>query len=510
MGRKFDRIKKVMSDLFSASFPIEETLDATLNEEAVKHRAVSGVLILTARRFVLQIVSFTGSIFLARTLTPQIFGIFGIVSFIISFFAFFSDVGLAGALIQKKDKVSRLDLTTTFTIQTTLVMAVLLVVMLISPFLVKVYKLSDSAIWLIRALSFSLLLTNLKVIPSVLLERKLDFNRLVVPEIVEIITFNAVAVVLAFKGLAVWSLIWAVLARGGLGLITIYILQPWLPSFSFDLTAAKSLFRFGVPYQLNGLLTMAKDTVTPVYLGAILGAAAVGFVNWASTFVAMPGQLVGVVGRVAFPVYSRIQDNIPLLKKAIEKSLRMIAFFVYPILVLMIVLAPQIVTIVYTNRWTPALPLIYWLAAASFYTNLNSVLVNALYAIGKAGTALKLMFLWTVLTWVFTVPLIYKFGFLGVAVAQFLVAISSLITVWEIKKTVPIEIVKNIKSFGLAALFCGVTAFVLSQTLIIDNLLMLIFVGGLSGIIYLVGLYLLEGELIIGDIKKVVGVFLKK
>jgi len=106
-------------------------IEPELEVSEISRRAVSGVMVLTLRKFALRAISYLGGIFLARLLAPEIFGIFAIISFVINFFAFFSDVGLGAALIQKKDELTKKDLAVTFTLQQILVVAVVLLILLI-------------------------------------------------------------------------------------------------------------------------------------------------------------------------------------------------------------------------------------------------------------------------------------------------------------------------------------------------------------------------------------------
>src|SRR5205085_8698756 len=105
----------------------------------------------------------------------------------------------------------------------------------------------------------SLFFSSLKSVPSVLLERNLKFNRLVIPEIVETLAFNILAVVLAWQGYGVWSFVIAVLVRGIIGTILIYILAPWPIGFRIKKSSIRNLFSFGLPYQLNGFIALIKD-----------------------------------------------------------------------------------------------------------------------------------------------------------------------------------------------------------------------------------------------------------
>src|SRR3990167_2918858 len=85
--------------------------------ELIKKRAIAGVVTFTLRTFFIQAFTFVATFILTILLAPQVFGIFFVVSAILNLFVYFSDVGLAAALIQKKKKPTRRDLVSTFTIQ---------------------------------------------------------------------------------------------------------------------------------------------------------------------------------------------------------------------------------------------------------------------------------------------------------------------------------------------------------------------------------------------------------
>src|SRR3989339_1004766 len=105
-----------------------------INIDNIKAKAFKGVFTLTFRRLILKIIDTAGVIVLARALSQDVFGVFGIISFVVfTFLAFFSDIGFGAALIQKKEELTQDDLRTTFTIQQTLVTLLLLAAWLLSP-----------------------------------------------------------------------------------------------------------------------------------------------------------------------------------------------------------------------------------------------------------------------------------------------------------------------------------------------------------------------------------------
>ena len=198
----------------------------------IKKRSVGGVLALTSRTFLIQVISFAATFALTVFLSPEVYGTFFLVSAVVNFLTYFSDIGLAAALIQKRKKVSRRDLTTTFTIQQALVLLLVIALFAATPVIKSYYELSSAGVYLLWSLAISLVLSSLKTIPSVLLERKLHFDKLVIPQVLENLVFNLTAVYLAWQGWGVNSFTVAVLARGVVGLIAMYIVSPWKPALS--------------------------------------------------------------------------------------------------------------------------------------------------------------------------------------------------------------------------------------------------------------------------------------
>lgn len=477
-------------------FEVEPELEA----EAISHKAVSGVAVLTARKFALRGVSYLGSIFLARMLAPSVFGVFAIINFIITFFGFFSDVGLGAALIQKRDKLTRRDLAATFTLQQILVVSVVVLLFLLAPVFSGKYHLGDQGTWLIRVFSLSLFLTSLKTIPSILLERRLEFSKLVIPEVVEVISFQVLAVGLAFLGFGVWSFILGLLVRSFLGMITLYAISPWRPSFAWDKERAKHFVSFGVPFQLNGFIATIKDAVMPIFVGAVSGASAVGYLNWAMTFSKLPILFMSDIFRVTFPTYSRIQHDKQLLKKAIEKTIRFTNLFLFPAVFLLAATGRQIVSIVFTDKWLPALPAFYIHLTGILVVGVANSFMDTFWALGKTRIGVKLLIIYTIINWITSVPLVYLLGFNGAMVGSVIVLYISVPLTWYyMRQIVKLEIVGQIWAAFLASALSGIITFWISQRWV-DNLITLLLVLVIGGGIYCLLLLLLERKKLINDI----------
>lgn len=458
----------------------------------VKKRSVKGVVALTSRTFLLQIVNFGAMFLLTVFLAPEIFGIYFVVTAVVNFLNYFSDIGLAAALIQKKEKLSPADLKTTFTIQQILVIGLVVIAFGLGNLVARFYDLDEAGLWLFRSLVFSFFLSSLKTIPSVLLERKLDFNRLVIPQIVETVFFNLVAVILAWQGFGIVSFTWAVLARGFSGLILIYLLSPWKPALAMDRKSARGLLSFGIPFQANSLLALVKDDLLTVFLGKVLPFAEVGFIGWAQKWANMPLRFImDSVSKVTFPAYSRIQENKLALKSGIEKALFVVAFLTFPALAGLVFLASPLVQFLPRYlKWQPALIGLYFFCFQASLSSVSTSLTNALNATGRIKTTLKLMVLWTSSTWILTPFFIYFWGYNGVAAAAALVSTSIFLPIWLVKKIVDFDLKDNVGRPLLGALLMGGALYWLTPRLAQD-LLGIMFVITLGVIIYFSAMFVL-------------------
>lgn len=459
----------------------------------VNKKLISGFLTLSFRKAILLAISFaTINLVLARILPVPVIGIFNIANSILAFFGYFSDIGLAAALIQKKE-ITIHDLKTTFTIQEILAFIITALLLIFAPNFAQFYDLGDSGTLLIRALAIGFFLASLKVIPSVLLERDLNFGKLVWVEVVETLIFNGVLIYLVYQNYGVTSFSIAVLFRAVIGTGLINLISPWKISIGFEKQAFKSLISFGLPFQAYSLLALLKDRLVPLVVARIVGSTGVGLVTWAQSITFLSLEVMNIVSRILFPAFSRLQHDKKNLEKTLEKSLFFTSLMFYPLLFGLLAIAPFLIQYIVSEKWKNALPLIYLFGIGAFWANLSSPFTNFLNAIGKVKTTLKLMVMWTVLEWILTPIFTIRFGFLGVGFASAVISLTSIIPIIIIKKIVKVEILKNIWTGLTSAFLMFIFASVWSHFFVKD-IVSLIIVIIFSALVYFGLIYVLAGD----------------
>lgn len=427
---------------------IEELLSEEEQLNEIKRRSVTGAVSYFFRTILLQLIGLVSTLLLSAFFSPADFGVYGFVIQIIGLLIFFSDIGLAASLVQKKAEPTKADYRVAFSVQWFLSLGIVAVIglLLLSGWVQS--KVGGAGAWVLLSLAISFPLATLKTIPSIKLERRLFFNKLVIPQIFEQLVFHGVLIALAWQGMGVMAYTFAVLARSIIGVIVMWLIEPWWGiGFMLNIKVLRSLLDFGLKFQLNDFLARIKDQLFFLALGVFLPLDQFGYIQWSKNWSMYPYNLtVQNVLAITFPTFSRLQEHQDLLRKAIEKSLFFISIAIFPILAAMSAFIwPLTQVIEQYHKWEPAVPSFIFFTLSIGWAALSTPLVNTLNAIGKINQTLKLMSLWTVLTWIITPLLLWKIGFNGVALSALIISFTSVLSITLVKRFVPIKVWPQIK-----------------------------------------------------------------
>src|SRR3989338_6002692 len=275
---------------------------ANVQVDSTKRDTILSTLSLFFQSGYSAILGLIANLVLTILLSPTIFGIYITVLSMISILNYFSDIGLAASLIQKK-------------------------------------IITEEGIYLYWALLVSFFLSSLKTIPSVFLERKIQFQKIVLVQIVENTLFYLTVIIAALLGLGLTSFTIAVMVRAVVGLITIYSISFWRPQIGISSRSLRQLLSFGLPFQASSFLALFKDDLIILFLGKAVGFAGVGYIGWAKKWAEVPIRIVmDNIGRVIFPLIARFQEDKAKIARLLEKILAYQSALIIPAIVGMIFL----------------------------------------------------------------------------------------------------------------------------------------------------------------------------
>ncbi len=395
-------------------------------------------------------------------LSPEIFGIYITTLSIISVLNYFSDIGLAASLVQKKEVTDK-DISTTFTVQQILIVTAITLGFFLTGFVRDFYNLPADAVSLYRALLLSFFISSLKTIPSIFLERKIQFQRIVLVQIVENTVFYLTVIVLALMKFGLVSFTVAVLLRAFVGLVLIYTLSPWVPRIGISKRSLKTLLSFGLPFQASSFLALFKDDLIILFLGKILGFTGLGYIGWAKKWAEAPIRIImDNISRVLFPVISRIQHDREKIGRVIDRILYFQTLILAPTLVAMALFMEKLVFIIPKYaKWAPALPLFYIFCLSALFSSFSSPFMNLFNALGKVRISFSFMLIWTVATWILTPLFTRLFGYYGFPLVLLSIAVSSLFVSHRAKKLAPFHFGRSVYKALIGAPLMGLVMLLL-------------------------------------------------
>lgn len=462
---------------------------------SLKKKAVRGVLFLGFRRIAIQVIQSAASIILARILFPEDFGAFSIIFVVISFFSLVSDIGLHGAFVQSTKKPAYKELQSIFTVQVLMGLFAVFLIWFIAPFYLDIFHYSiNNGLYLIRLSSFALVFFNLRLISGSLLEREMAFSKQTILEIIEIIILQVVTIILAIRGMGVASFIWGILISRLLIAIAYFFIKPWKIGIRINFKEIKPYFSFAFHYHVNSIIGTVNGSLVSVVAGGIFGPAKLGLISWAGGVGSLPRASGDIIARIAFPLGSRLQNDKKTLTKTIEKSIQYANFITFPVVALMIGLAQPITYIIFTSKWSGGIHSLYFFILQSIFISFTSILSSVLLGLGMAKVVRNINLISSAIIWILIFPLMHFFDYNSFAIATFFSSLTFLISLRELKKKVPIKILKYTYSYLLASVFAGLIVFSINIFYPLHSIFDLISVSIFGGLIYLFFLFLLEGS----------------
>jgi teichuronic acid exporter len=382
----------------------------------LKQKAVSATLWSAADIVLRQGLQLVVSITLARLLTPNEFGTIALLYLFTGVANVFVDSGLGAALIQRRD-ITHTDESTVFWFNISVAVLAAAALWTAAPLIADFYS-KPILVPLTRALAINVFVNALGAIHGSLLSKRLDFRTLMKVGVCASVVSGLVAVALAWQGLGVWSLAVQTLTATLTTTVLLWSFNRWRPALVFSIASARRLFGFGGSLLASSLIDMIYTRGYTVIIGKFYGVSALGFYDRAESTKQLPvGIMVGVMARVAFPIFSEAAHDPELLRRGVQLAVRSMMFINAPMMLGMAAVAEPLVLTLFGEQWLPIAPVMRVLCLAGLLWPLHVINLNALMAQGHSHLFLRL----EVIKKIVGVPLLVGgsfFGVMGIAWSQ--------------------------------------------------------------------------------------------
>jgi O-antigen/teichoic acid export membrane protein len=466
--------------------------DGTVVQQSIASGTWMGMTNVLARGLQLLMV-----VILGRLLGPATFGIMGIALLIIGGMNRFLKLGIDSALIYNREENVDTYLNTVWVMKIARGVVIALIVVAITPLTASVLN-EPTVETILPVMALSPLLTGLCNPGIVYFRKHLDYSRRFLYEISASVLQFGFAVGYALVNPTIWALVIGFLTSSAVKLVMSYVLHGYRPWPEFDLARAKEMMDYGKWMLGSSIMNYIHDSGDDAFVVFFLGPTFLGFYQMAFQISNAPvTEISHVITDVAFPTYSKLQDDIEQLRTAFFHVVQLVTFLATPVSIGIATVAPTFVRAFLGTDWLPMILPMQILALYAVWRAFASTFGAVWKAVGRPDYLTKLQTFSTLLIAVFIYPASEAWGLTGVALTVFgtymciMIPIDCYVTVRELDTSI-LRLFREI-AYPIAASTVMAAAVLLTRRALdvqpIVEFFALVVVGVLA---YLLGVLVLE------------------
>lgn len=334
-------------------------------------------------------MAFVVSIFLARLLEPSEFGLVAMVTVIIAMAQVFTDVGLGGALVQRR-RVLPVHYSSVFYFNIAVASGLSLLTFFSASLIGDFYD-NPQLVPLAQVMSLLFVFGAFPSVQNAKLRKELNYALMTKTQLRASFVSGIVGISLAFYGAGVWSLVAQSITQGFAYNILIWNVAGWKPSPLFSLKALMQLWGYGFRMFLSALIDSVFTRLDYLIIGKLFMPATLGFFQRAKSLNLMVVSFSSEsLMSVLFPVLSRVQNDLPRFQNIVVKALGVISFIAFLLLGILFLTAEEIIVLLFGVKWLPAAYFFKILALSGFAYPVSALLVNVLSSRGNSKMFLRL------------------------------------------------------------------------------------------------------------------------
>jgi len=334
-------------------------------------------------------ITFLVGLVLARLLTPDEYGLIGVIGIFIAVFSAVVDSGLSSALVRNKYSTT-IDYDTAFgaNMGLSLLMYVLLY-FLAGP--IAYFFGNNELILLTRVLGLLLVVNAISIVQRTLMTKVLDFKTQTKVSIIASIVSGVWGITMAYSGYGVWSLVAQQLSRQGLQSILIWIWSEWKPRMRFSLSSFKVMFVFGWKLTASSMINSLWNEAYQLVIGRWYTPASLGQYTRAKQFADIfSSNLTTVIQRVTYPALAEIQDEEVRTKEAYRKLLRVTMLITFLLMFGLAAISESLIYSLIGPQWDEAVSYLPLICFQLIFYPLSAINLNILLVKGRSDIYLYL------------------------------------------------------------------------------------------------------------------------
>ncbi len=352
-------------------------------------RTVNGIVWMIAGQGGQTLFQFVLFMVLARTLLPEAFGIIAVATALLDISNYIGRFGLTEVLIQRR-VISDTDEDTAFWASAGFGLLLMLGLFFSADHLAVLFAMPALAP-VLKILSPYSLLFAVGAVYEAKLRRLFGFKQLAMRNVSATFISGVVSMTLALTGAGVFSLVAQRLVFVFWQLGAMILSTRWIPGLRYNARVCMGQLRDGFALAMSSLLGVGNQRVIDLIVGYFLGSALLGYLRIAWRGLDLLLELsIRPVMSVTLTSLSRLQDDPAALKDAYLRLMAFTSVFAYPIFFGALILAPEIITLLFGNQWAQSVVLMQILTLTGVFVPLIYYKSNLLMAVGNMRGVLLL------------------------------------------------------------------------------------------------------------------------
>jgi len=294
-------------------------------EKSIKDKTINGTFWSAADAFLGQGVMFVVGLVLARLLSPDEYGLIGIVLIFTTVMLGVVDSGFSNSII-RKPKVTNDDYCTLFYFNLAVSIVLFALLFVGAPWIAVFFERSQ-LVALVRVMGLVLIIQALSIVQNTILTIKIDFKTKTKASLISSVISGVVGIGMAFMGYGVWSLVGQQLTRQLLYTACLWVFNKWRPKLKFSMDSLRYMWGFGWKLLLSGLLNNIWGELKKVVVSKFYSPATLGQYTKAGEYAKIfSSTFTSIIQRVTYPALAQVQDDKNRLMSAYRKVIKTTMF----------------------------------------------------------------------------------------------------------------------------------------------------------------------------------------
>lgn len=358
-------------------------------EQSLKNKTIKGMGWSALENVTRLGVTFVVSIILARLLSPEEYGLIGILAIFIAIFNAIVDSGFTSALIRKQN-ATETDYSTVFFINLGL-SVVLAAVLFFCAKPISVFFERPELVSLTQVMSSVVIINALSIVQRVRTTKFIDFKTQTKITFISSIGSGVIGIAMAYMGYGVWALVGQQISNQLFTTLFFWIYNKWMPKLIFSWTSFKEMWTFGSKLLASRLIDTAWQEIYQVVIGKCYSPVTLGLFTRAKQFADLcSSNLTSVVQRVSYPVLSSIQDDRARLKGAYQRIIKTAMLPTFVLMLGMAACAKPMIYVLIGEQWLACVPMLQIICIYGMLYPLHALNLNMLQVQGRSDLFLKL------------------------------------------------------------------------------------------------------------------------